>query len=757
MNFFTNKGITLLVLVVTISISIILITTATIFSSTVIENAKLTTFVNDLNDIENSVESYYINNLVFPILEKEIPLKKDDILLLARKDAKLKLNDEIKENEDLDSTFYKIDLSKINVTKTNYGNGKKGENDIFVVAYPSFKIYYLYGMDSKSTTYFSITPKLSSVVKIKEPILDSSTICTSAGIIVNKSNNWSNKMKVNIEVKMEIGEQLFMSVSGYKERLITTKYGNNIFGFDLLSSIVNNTETIKVPTLTLEEANFIEDNIKSINERYVDILKYKDSKLIGKVKIDLSNFNKSIPMIENIILSTNENMNTIMLQLKKSDCGIKEIRFEYLKKYIDNYTVENYYEGINDFDNIYMLSKGKKAKIKSDLSASINVPKNVQIIKIILVDKADNINSYNQEISSNKHINYKIDSNIKPELTLTANFLNITEAINVKFSKSIDGINFTDEITYSISVNEQKKQHTFYNVNSDRIYVKLVINNKDNSIEETKIIKCTMLDNNVPDKPIEPEKPGFSYNNPIIPVGFTYKEGAWNTGYVIEDNKHNEFVWVPVDNINVKYKKIFSYLSDYNAGEKNTSEDELPIGVKDEQEQIKKYGGFYIARYEAGKEGETLVIKKDSKVWNNINYTNAKIKAESFINTSSVKSGLVTGTMWDTLLRWINNSGNNVIDSKAWGNHKDSTKPANVTGFGSLQKTGFSQLWQVNNIYDIAGNALEWTNEKFDIFRIYRSGCYSLSGTTDPASYRYSNFVNNSLQTLSFRIVLYIN
>ena len=36
--------------------------------------------------------------------------------------------------------------------------------------------------------------------------------------------------------------------------------------------------------------------------------------------------------------------------------------------------------------------------------------------------------------------------------------------------------------------------------------------------------------------------------NPYIPDNFKYLEGAWNTGFVIEDEKGNQFVWVPCTN-----------------------------------------------------------------------------------------------------------------------------------------------------------------------------------------------------------------
>lgn len=142
-----------------------------------------------------------------------------------------------------------------------------------------------------------------------------------------------------------------------------------------------------------------------------------------------------------------------------------------------------------------------------------------------------------------------------------------------------------------------------------------------------------------------------SYCNPIIPKGFRIsKDGAswkytedgkiegWNEGVVVEDIKGNQFVWVPVkdgigkdgkytNNNEVKYKKWYAsekkdileketkkelenLLGKNNLEdiitEEQIIEDKLPDGVTSEQKQIGKYGGFYIARYEAGMEKKCI-------------------------------------------------------------------------------------------------------------------------------------------------------
>ncbi|MDD2376224.1 MAG: hypothetical protein PHD15_03185 [Clostridia bacterium] len=208
------------------------------------------------------------------------------------------------------------------------------------------------------------------------------------------------------------------------------------------------------------------------------------------------------------------------------------------------------------------------------------------------------------------------------------------------------------------------------------------------------------------------------YNNPIIPKGFKAIEDGtvwptnWNTGLVIEDASGNQFVWVPVDGINVSYAKWCITGIEYN--DSLIADDILPVGIINERNQIEKYGGFYIGRYEAGKDGTTLVSKKNAIVWSDINYINSKAKAEAMYSTDEVKSGLLTGTEWDTTLEWIQDSGKSVINNTAWGNFNDSVNPANVTGAGNQQVTGYSEYWKANNIYDLAGNFWEWTNECYN-------------------------------------------
>ena len=279
-----------------------------------------------------------------------------------------------------------------------------------------------------------------------------------------------------------------------------------------------------------------------------------------------------------------------------------------------------------------------------------------------------------------------------------------------------------------------------------------------------------------------------TYSNPVIPVGFkainttdaswqdSNSDGnpdGWNDGLVIQDDNGNEFVWVPVDGVDVPYAKWCDNNENYD-----DVPGDLPSGVT-ENTQITKYGGFYVGRYEAGVpanqteiDGESLETsdvngtpqsKSGVMPWTYISYVKANSNAKLLYNNSNVKSGLLTGTQWDTVYKWIKNSGIGTNGDNVWGNFGDSKSPANVSGYGNKQVTGYSEYWKAKNIYDFAGNVIESTYETIyddEInYRISRGGCF------DEADEDYSMWLrlsvdiddpNTPFSYSGFRIALYI-
>ena len=186
---------------------------------------------------------------------------------------------------------------------------------------------------------------------------------------------------------------------------------------------------------------------------------------------------------------------------------------------------------------------------------------------------------------------------------------------------------------------------------------------------------------------------------------------------------------------------------------------------------VNKYGGFYIARYEAGcdnirKRGDSIENVTVYSQANKYPYTHIK-QAESITKAATmnngkinVTAGLVNGAAWDRTLNWILETNNNMSladiteNSTSWGNYRNSkfsftgkysTKyGANFTDAKTstekpenrdyLLGTGVSDYTKKNNIYDLAGNCSEWTTE-YDSSddRVYRGGNYNFNGFVIPA------------------------
>lgn len=154
-------------------------------------------------------------------------------------------------------------------------------------------------------------------------------------------------------------------------------------------------------------------------------------------------------------------------------------------------------------------------------------------------------------------------------------------------------------------------------------------------------------------------------------------------------------------------------------------------------ESVIKYKGFYIGRYELTGTVENPT-SKSGVVLTNQNWYSLKKACNNLINNQYVQSCMIYGCQWDETLSWLIRSGaktetevNN--DSRSWGNYSDSIGEA-ATNSGAKQNTGINEAWKANNIYDLAGNHFEWTQEtdrddtrveRGRILRRYRFGYWS--------------------------------
>ena len=311
-----------------------------------------------------------------------------------------------------------------------------------------------------------------------------------------------------------------------------------------------------------------------------------------------------------------------------------------------------------------------------------------------------------------------------------------------------------------------------------------------------------------------------------IPKGFVassvQSEKAVNNGLVIYEGTsevndenlstsqttRNQYVWVPIENSNAIVRKnnenyrgvLYDFdntnqmiieKEDWILGTNNNREPDNLTGtlkisdtnyVADSQEiftyygagtwnnemyqkefdklakSIIKYGGFYVGRYEASSNNQSKRGKKPTlDSWHGFYNKFRNLYAENN-NNYGVVSSMIWGCQWDNIMIWMkdikgNNNKNYIFDSSKKGYFSSNSE----------QYTGSKDEYSVKNIFDMAGNVFEWTQEaRSDNLRVARGGAMFGSNLYRPAEYPASKrFPSISIRGafgyyISSRIQLYI-
>ena len=173
-------------------------------------------------------------------------------------------------------------------------------------------------------------------------------------------------------------------------------------------------------------------------------------------------------------------------------------------------------------------------------------------------------------------------------------------------------------------------------------------------------------------------------------------------------------------------------------------------------ESVKRYGGFYIGRYETGNlsQAKVSVIKNNTDINNQTWYSMYK-KAKGIAVNGNVTSSMIWGSQWDATMRWMYNSENGEKKKYTY----DSTGKGNYNGTNGTKAiaTGSVDAYAVNNIYDMGGNVNDWTIEAgLTIVRVTRGGGSNVIGSSSPASRRSNNDPTDRNEYLGFRVALYM-
>ena len=283
-----------------------------------------------------------------------------------------------------------------------------------------------------------------------------------------------------------------------------------------------------------------------------------------------------------------------------------------------------------------------------------------------------------------------------------------------------------------------------------------------------------------------------------IPEGYIVSENSdeniVNKGLVISDSRGNEYVWISCtvdsssnklqykrtewgvekdgtdnsraikDELTLKDIDVTYSKTDTDNGINEEISKEIVAQINAEKESIKKYGGYYIGRYEVGKDNKTAVIKAEQEPYVNIKWSKAYELAKGIGGGEGATTYLCSSYSWDTAINFIQNTtGKNYATSIIgfngnWKSQevKDSSgkviKPVNTA-----QRLNTGLTTALCNIYDMGGNVGEFTTE----LNPGMSETVVLRGGADnhyhlPAGYRWYSISGSASSYYGFRATLFL-
>ena len=300
-----------------------------------------------------------------------------------------------------------------------------------------------------------------------------------------------------------------------------------------------------------------------------------------------------------------------------------------------------------------------------------------------------------------------------------------------------------------------------------------------------------------------------------IPTGFYYVGGTKASGIVISDNKNdknkyrnqkvvgtdllgNQYVWIPCttdsSSSDLQYARTEWGVEVDGADNSRAIKDELTLTdssvtysdadtanginadvskeivaqIKAEKTSVAKYGGYYIGRYEVGKNGDTAVVKYNQTPYASITWSTAYGLAKQIITNSEATSYLCSSYAWDTAVNFIqnNSTAKNYATSIEgfngnWNPQEVKDPSGNVIKpAGTSQQLNTGLTTQFCNIFDMGGNEAEFTTELnpgTSESVVLRGGHYYndyYAGT--PAGYRWDTFSGNAYINYGFRATLFL-
>ena len=296
-----------------------------------------------------------------------------------------------------------------------------------------------------------------------------------------------------------------------------------------------------------------------------------------------------------------------------------------------------------------------------------------------------------------------------------------------------------------------------------------------------------------------------------IPTGFYYVGGTKASGIVISDNKNdknkyrnqkvvgtdllgNQYVWIPCttdssssdlqyartewgvevdgddnsraikDELTLTDASVTYSDADTANGINADVSKEIVAQIKAEKASVAQYGGYYIGRYEVGRNSDTAVVKYNQTPYASITWSTAYGLAKKIITNSEVNSYLCSSYAWDTAVNFIQNNStakNYATSIEGFNGNWNSQEVKDPSGnvikpAGTSQQLNTGLTTQFCNIFDMGGNEAEFTTE----LNPGTSGTVVLRGglyyDNFPAGYRWDANSGSAYIIYGFRATLFL-
>lgn len=655
-----------------------------------------------------------------------------------------------------------LNLEKLNVTNTMYGK-LSTEKDVYAISQQTGKVYYVEGIELNDTIYYTATTSL----KEKYNVQSTNNNLTTIVFVPNKMGYTKDAVSVTVKVP-----------NTYTNVAITTTNSQ-----------------ISIGTRVAKEKTYeYTVNSNNIAGNYIITVSYNTGVQTLVSKYEVNSYDGTAPVITeltdaNFVYKKTETDTTFYaINITATDnIGIKTLKYDLGE--IASQDAATHFK-----DNGSVVYDGK-----------INLDRTNELYTIYAEDYAGNYS-----VLTFDRLSYVTTTELPPEKWEE----NISLIVNgVPIPKGFVASPYGEDKENNIAAENKKSSGmVIYELTPEEVASGATTLPDDETQFESWTSRAQYVWVPVDSKKFETtflRKDFLNTSSKIYDEEGNYISlGTDSSTWEVETNKET--------NMPLNKEEFSDYIADSKL---NYITEATILEAQAMYASVKEYGGFFIARYEAGiderrvekttpdlspgiQEGSKVYIQMGKIPYTYISWTRytrmyedtgasveicRRLYPDSESNKTGVRSTLTYGVQWDRVLNWWleTNAVSSVTKSSTYGNYKNnkinknedlnegalvwlsSTNETYISkddesitypiSEARFLSTGALKIAKVNNIYDLAGNAAEWVMEgRNTSLRVLRGGAYTGNGDSNPAPFRTSTYPGSVSVSISFRPSLYI-